>query len=81
MKQAMRAFINGQPIQPQQPTDQVSEDLAWLREALSELPSYIERVIHQVVVSTASMPSLQPEERVDNESARRREERMRRKQW
>ena len=62
MKDMMREYIDKQrgsyrPVMPRnvpQPFDpnrftQISEDAAWIRTAISDLPGYVERVIQQVV--------------------------------
>ena len=62
MKDMMREYIEKQrgsyrPVMPRnvpQPFDpkrftQISEDTAWIRTAISDLPDYVERVIQQVV--------------------------------
>jgi hypothetical protein len=62
MKDMMREYIEKQrgsyrPVMPRnvpQPFDpnrftQISEDAAWIRTAISELPGYVERLIQQVV--------------------------------
>lgn len=64
----------------------VHDDIAWMRDALNELPGYIERVIQHVA---ANAILVQPENRsvsdsviqMSDDAAHRREERMKRKQW
>ncbi|MCB9452398.1 MAG: hypothetical protein H6672_13255 [Anaerolineaceae bacterium] len=102
MKDMMRAYIehNGggyRPILPRnipQPFDpgrftQVCDDAAWIREALLDLPGYVERIIQQVaanggVQSNSRSPTgqgvLQGAD-VSDEDAARRESRMKKTQW
>jgi hypothetical protein len=62
------------------------EDIAWMRDALNELPGYVEQVIQHVATNAIIA---QPENRsatdrgvqMSDDTARRREERMKRKQW
>lgn len=64
----------------------VHEDIAWMRDALNELPGYVERVI-QHIAANAVVPQQENRAMSDSKSqmsddaARRREERMKRRQW
>lgn len=86
MKQAMRAFITGDyqiivptPVVPAFDVSRLSDDIAWMRDALSELPGYVERVLQtSVVVHHNPVPA---HHEADEQAVRRREERMRKKQW
>jgi hypothetical protein len=64
----------------------VHEDIAWMRDALNELPSYVEQVIQHVATNAVLVQSenRRVSDRTDamsDDAARRREERMKRKQW
>ncbi|MEQ8676585.1 MAG: hypothetical protein RLP44_16205 [Aggregatilineales bacterium] len=68
---------------PDADLSQVVDDIAWMRDALTELPGYVERVIQHVAVNAVVV---QPENRsasdtIGDDAARRREERMKRRQW
>lgn len=77
-----------QPFDPRRFT-QVCDDAAWIRTALMELPSYVERVIQHVV----SVGGIQPNSSIHNgmtvsqlgdvsdEDAARREHRMKKAKW
>lgn len=73
-------------VKPDADLSHVHEDIAWMRDALNELPSYVEQVIQHVATNAVLV---QPENRrvsdrtdsMSDDAARRREERMKRKQW
>ena len=100
MKDMMREYIEKQrgsyrPVMPRnvpQPFDpnrftQISEDAAWIRTAMSDLPGYVERVIQQVVAhSTVTvghgnrMLNSTPSTSTDKETSRRTQ-RMKKAGW
>ena len=99
MKDMMREYIEKQrgsyrPVMPRnvpQPFDpnrftQISEDAAWIRTAMSDLPGYVERVIQHVVsmggvtMNSQSQAVLQAND-VSEDEARRREKRMKKAAW
>lgn len=63
----------------------VSEDIAWMRNALNDLPGYVERVIQHVASNVSIQPDVPLPQNstpaMNDEAARRREERMKRRQW
>ena len=64
----------------------VHEDIAWMRDALNELPGYVEQVIQHVAANAVFVQSetrnvSDRTEAMSDDAARRREERMKRKQW
>jgi hypothetical protein len=84
LRALMRMALGGLPLQvsqsPQLDYGSLQTDLAWMRDALSELPGYVERVLQtNVIVHHSPVPA--PHHEADEQSVRRREERMRRKQW
>ena len=71
---------------PDTDLSQVVDDIAWMRDALSELPGYVERVIQHVATNAVLVPQgngggSQPSDTIGDDAARRREERMKRRQW
>jgi hypothetical protein len=99
MKDMMRDYIERnrggyRPMMPRnipQPFDpnrftQVCDDAAWMREALLDLPGYVERVIQHVVsvggvtMGDQSQAVLQAND-VSEDEARRREKRMKKAAW
>ncbi len=85
LRDLLRMALGYQPF-TRPSTEAMAEDIAWMRDALNELPGYVERVIEHVV---ANAVIVQPESRsppanghsMSDDSARRREERMKRRQW
>lgn len=73
-----------QPFDPKRFT-QISEDTAWIRTALMDLPGYLERVMQFVSAQAASAPpaaqSMGANVAVNEDAATRREARMKGKQW
>lgn len=61
----------------------VVDDIAWMRDALTELPGYVERVIQHVATNVVVVPTEKQgvSDVIDDDAARRREERMKRRQW
>ena len=63
----------------------VTEDIAWMRNALNDLPDYLDRVIQHVAANVSIQPDVhlrqQSEPAMNDEAARRREERMKRRPW
>jgi hypothetical protein len=67
------------------------EDSAWIRNAILELPHYVEQVIHYVTANTASLPEARAPTDVatlstngyglNDQAAKRREQRMKKTQW
>jgi hypothetical protein len=73
-----------QPFDPKRFT-QISEDTAWIRTALMDLPGYLERVMQFVSAQAASAPpaaqSMGANGAMNEDAAARREARMKGKQW
>ncbi|MEQ8673723.1 MAG: hypothetical protein RLP44_10680 [Aggregatilineales bacterium] len=67
---------------PDADLSQVVDDIAWMRDALTELPGYVERVIQHVATNVVVVPTQKQgvSDEIDD-AARRREERMKRRQW
>ncbi len=60
------------------------DETAWIRTALTDLPGYVERVIHQVAtlqISTTPTPILTASPELTQTDADRREAKLRNKQW
>ncbi|MBE2268422.1 MAG: hypothetical protein IAE80_09350 [Anaerolinea sp.] len=73
-----------QPFDPKRFT-QISEDTAWIRAALMDLPGYLERVMQLVSAQAASAPpaaqAIGTKGAVNEDAAARCEARMKGKQW
>ncbi len=66
---------------------QLCVDTAWIRDALGDLPGYVERVIQQIAASQP-LPSaltdgnnIRASSQLDDSNIRRREQRMRQSKW
>ncbi|MBK8026997.1 MAG: hypothetical protein IPK19_37830 [Chloroflexi bacterium] len=101
MKDVIRDYIGRnrggfRPVMPRnvpQPFDpvrfiQVSEDAAWIRAALNDLPRYLEQVMHYVAVHGAgpagggvAQNNRGPTGTVDDAEASRRAEKVRKAKW
>jgi len=73
------------PIAPALELIQVCDDTAWIRSALTELPSYLEQMLSRVaVVQTSVMPAeidSAAEARLEQEAIDRRRARMKQSEW
>ncbi|MBK8027031.1 MAG: hypothetical protein IPK19_38000 [Chloroflexi bacterium] len=98
MKDVLREYIERnrggfRPVMPRnvpQPFDpvrfiQVSEDTAWIRAALNDLPRYLEQVMRFVAANgtgpVAAHEARAPAAAVDEAEARRRAEKVRKASW
>jgi hypothetical protein len=66
--------------------DQLCDDAAWTRDALHALPDYVEEVVRHVadnvvVNQPETARSSDKDRSMSDEAARRREDRMKRRQW
>ena len=65
----------------------VRDDTTWIREALNDMPAYLERIVQQAVVlqpvarSPAEEVAIQPDPALTAQDAVRREARVRRMLW
>jgi hypothetical protein len=73
-----------QPFDPKRFT-QISDDTAWIRAALMDLPGYLERLMQSVSANAVSVPgaaqAVRTNRLVNDDAAARREARMKGKQW
>ncbi len=97
LRDLIRAALMGQADKPRanghttavkgQELAQVCEDTTWIRNALSDLPSYLERLMSQVVVTRPVLQVEPPDDvqdegpRLEQDAIERRKTKMRQNVW
>lgn len=88
LRHLVRAALGYESLRPR-PTNQletIQNELVWMRNALSELPAYVEHVMHQVAAVTPRSRAHTGNGKrspltMSDESVRRREQRMKKAKW
>jgi hypothetical protein len=87
LKQVMRAYVSGVSSgeTEQQQLSRIADDTAWLRAALTEMPTHLAQIVAHLGAAAAetrpAAPQQGQEDALSNEAVQRREKRIARTTW